>query len=154
MSGNLMRFRKLRIAWSAGWGICRLLLFALWVRSYWWRDTIKCPTSNILIASSVEGRLQSNVLDQNTDFGWPVGWVRLSRPVRLLPRLTQIGRTSWTYQINSHDVFLSVPHWFPVLLLGMFAAAPWLPWQFSLRTLLIATTLVAVALGIIVWSLR
>jgi hypothetical protein len=30
------------------------------------------------------------------------------------------------------------------------SASPWLPWRFSLRTLLIATALVAVALGLIV----
>ena len=36
----------------------------------------------------------------------------------------------------------------PTLLL---AAAAWLPLRFTLRTLLIATTLVAVVLGVIVW---
>src|SRR3954466_10399403 len=29
-----MRFRKLRIAWSAGWGLACVLLIVLWVRSY------------------------------------------------------------------------------------------------------------------------
>jgi hypothetical protein len=29
-----MRFRKLRIAWSVGWGIICVLLIVLWVRSY------------------------------------------------------------------------------------------------------------------------
>jgi hypothetical protein len=46
------------------------------------------------------------------------------------------------------------PHWFVVLLFTTLAAAPWLfkiCWRFSLRTLLIATTLVAVVLGLIVW---
>ena len=33
-------------------------------------------------------------------------------------------------------------------------ACPWITWRFSLRTLLIATTLVAVVLGIIVWMSR
>jgi hypothetical protein len=33
----------------------------------------------------------------------------------------------------------------------MLAFVPWLRWRFSLRTLQIATTLVAVALGLIVW---
>ena len=32
------RFRKLRIAWSVGWGLAAVLLLVLWVRSYWWRD--------------------------------------------------------------------------------------------------------------------
>ena len=30
-----MRFRKLRIAWSVAWGVWRVLLIVLWVRSYW-----------------------------------------------------------------------------------------------------------------------
>jgi hypothetical protein len=47
----------------------------------------------------------------------------------------------------------SVRHVFWVLVAGTLAAFPWAEskWQFSLRTLLIATTLVAVVLGIIVW---
>lgn len=42
-----------------------------------------------------------------------------------------------------------------LLVLGvafLLAAAPWVPTRFSLRTLLIATTLVAVVLGLIVWA--
>lgn len=42
------------------------------------------------------------------------------------------------------------------LVVGAFAgaiiAAPWLPYRFSLRTLLIAMTLVAVGLGVYVWA--
>jgi hypothetical protein len=33
-----MRFRKLRIAWSVGWGVACVQLIVLWVRSYWWVD--------------------------------------------------------------------------------------------------------------------
>ena len=47
-----------------------------------------------------------------------------------------------------------IPFWAPVLVLSLIAVAPWLPQRFSLRTLLIATTLVAVVLGLIVWSIR
>ena len=43
---------------------------------------------------------------------------------------------------------------FRVAICGTLAAAPWLRWRFSLRTLLIATTLVAVVLGVIVVSSR
>jgi hypothetical protein len=47
-----------------------------------------------------------------------------------------------------------VPNWFLVLLAAMLAAVPWihLSCRFSLRTLLIATALVAAALGLIVIS--
>ena len=45
---------------------------------------------------------------------------------------------------------------FRVGIIATLAAAPWLSWsrQFSLRTLLIATTLVAVGLGMVVWALK
>jgi hypothetical protein len=51
--------------------------------------------------------------------------------------------------ITTTSVF---PIWLPTLSTVLIAALPWLPWRFSLRTLLIAMTLVAVALGLIVWS--
>ena len=43
------------------------------------------------------------------------------------------------------------PFWFAALLAAT-AAAPFLQWRFSLRTLLIATTLIAVGLGILALS--
>jgi hypothetical protein len=47
---------------------------------------------------------------------------------------------------------LQIPIWFLAGLSGVLAATPWIRWihRFSLRTLLIATTLVAVGLGLIV----
>ena len=56
-------------------------------------------------------------------------------------------------------VVASIPLWILVVTGSLFAAAPWiLPLarlrRFSLRTLLIATTLVAVVLGLIVWMTR
>jgi hypothetical protein len=52
---------------------------------------------------------------------------------------------------------LFVPYWFLVVIAGISAALcgiPWVKWHFSLRTLLIATTLVAVGLGVIVYASR
>jgi len=49
---------------------------------------------------------------------------------------------------------VGIPDW--LLLLGIAASAtlPWLHWCFSLRTLLIATTLLAVVLGLAVYVTR
>ena len=44
-SGNKMRFRKLRIAWSVVWGIACVLLIVLWVRSYWWGEQLSYTTA-------------------------------------------------------------------------------------------------------------
>jgi len=45
-----------------------------------------------------------------------------------------------------------VPHWFGVLIFASLARLPWFRWRFSLRTFLIATTLLAIFLGLIVRS--
>jgi hypothetical protein len=49
---------------------------------------------------------------------------------------------------------LKLPHWFPVLVAPTLAVVPWLRWRYSLRTLLIATTVVAVVLGLAVYAAR
>jgi hypothetical protein len=49
-----------------------------------------------------------------------------------------------------------VPHWFLILVSAALAPLPWirLPRRFSVRTMLIATTLVAIVLGLIVWATK
>jgi hypothetical protein len=56
------------------------------------------------------------------------------------------------YASGSIERDLSLPHWFLVAVVGTIGAIPWITnaRRFSLRTLLIATTLVAVGLGLIV----
>jgi hypothetical protein len=51
-------------------------------------------------------------------------------------------------------VSIQTPHWLLALVLGAIAACTSAkrPYRFSLRTLLIATTLVGVALGLIAWA--
>jgi hypothetical protein len=47
-----------------------------------------------------------------------------------------------------------VPHWFFVVAVATVAAVPWFRWRFSICTLLIAMTLVAVVLGVVVWAAK
>ena len=51
---------------------------------------------------------------------------------------------------------VQVPHWFLLGIVATLAPVPWIHWskRFSLRTLLIATTLVAVVLGLVVYAAR
>jgi hypothetical protein len=49
---------------------------------------------------------------------------------------------------------LGMPHWAWLLIPMIAAGVPFLPGRFSVRTLLIATTLVAVLLGAIVYATR
>ena len=63
-------------------------------------------------------------------------------------------KSKWIFTYDSRPypfASLSAPHWFVALLAVGISILPWLRWRFSLRTLLIATTLVAVVLGVVVW---
>jgi hypothetical protein len=63
--------------------------------------------------------------------------------------------STWGFGVTSIPRTITMPHWFPVLITASLAAAPWVIGvrRFSLRTLLIAVTLVAVVLGLVAISL-
>jgi hypothetical protein len=49
---------------------------------------------------------------------------------------------------------VAVPHRLLAMIIATIGLASWLRRRFTLRTLLIATTVVAVVLGLIVWAVR
>jgi hypothetical protein len=83
-----------------------------------------------------------------------------SRPISQLSShyLSDVGQALnyWGFGfVNDWGRYVCVvPDWFSVLVTATLVAAPWLRWRFSLRTLLIATTLVTVVLGLIVYATR
>jgi hypothetical protein len=197
-----MKFRKLRIAFSAVCGVFCLLLIVLWVRSYWALDVFvaNLPTATAVQSVSTNGRLYLHSFPASVDATW--SWasltdsqidaamnkrlglletnifpplskqlarlfassIREQTRQRLIARMT--GITKWPLESATSATYLGFackrhatgwslvcPHWFPALISGFMAifvgTRPRL--RFSLRTLLIATTLVAVVLGLIVW---
>ena len=62
------------------------------------------------------------------------------------PLLSALG---FGWQFAASGFAISMPHWIVVLLSATLAALPWIKWRFSLRTLLIGMTLVAVVCGAI-----
>jgi hypothetical protein len=150
-----MRFRKLRIAWSAMCGIACVLLIVLWVRSHWRLDSVNFSTTETKAAQSFDGVLAFFYTRKFSEPGITshsyAEWAAALKP----PSRNKMPK--WYFGSIQNGIIIKCPHWFPVLFLATSAAAPWyrrIPHQFSLRTLLIATTLVAVVLGLIVWSLR
>jgi hypothetical protein len=75
---------------------------------------------------------------------------QLWSPMKDKAPLSYVG-IRWQTLLTLH--LFTVRYWFPVTLSAVFAILPWLPWSFSLRTLLIATSLIAVVLGLVVWSI-
>jgi hypothetical protein len=158
-----MRFRKLRIAWSVVFGIACVLLMVLWARSYWWSD--RCDGSLLnhgFKIDSREGNLTAIVYDQLL---WGITpWQRVSFWLADLEEaalVITVNQPIPTYSLLGIEYgpnawggwLLIMPHWFFSVILGVTAALPWIrhvKWRFGLRTLLIATTLVAVVLGLIV----
>jgi hypothetical protein len=63
-------------------------------------------------------------------------------------------RSQVLLQHQSRVRFIAVYHSLMLILAATLGAAPWTGWHFSLRTLLIATAVVAVLLGLIVWAAR
>jgi hypothetical protein len=162
-----MIYRKLRIAWSVGWGVLAVLLIVLWVRSYWWVDSFLCR---------VQGRYYVAVMSTQPILG--VGYNcapthgvvedvfgkslctfgslnRIQDGTLIVPALP-----AWSVGVDrgaNWSVYAHSPHWFPTLISGVLAILPWirqLRWRFTTRTLLLATTLIAVVLGAIVWAAR
>jgi hypothetical protein len=145
-------FLGLRITTSVFFGAVCLLLIGLWVRSYsGMRDGIIHSSSS---ATSISMEYESLILHHfphgigDIDQGWhflsgPV--VTPSPPLYFPPLYAGFG-----YQLDASGITTAiVPLWSFVLLAAVVAAAPWVKRRYSLRTLLIATTLIAILMGLI-----
>ncbi len=153
-----MRYRKLRIAWSVGCGIACVLLMVLWVRSFWVLDFVHRQNANLIqttIGSEV-GKIYLAHFDAVVGYkdaphniSGPHGWRLVSRrPV------DDPNSPHFVWKRDAAGVYLSLSHWSIAVFAALIGGTIWLPYRFSLRTLLIATTLVAVVLGLIVWVTR
>jgi hypothetical protein len=139
--------RYLRVAWTVLCSIACVLLIVLWVRSYWWIEVFELP---LTAKYSVRGGSFPGVCG----LGFP--YTSLGQCYSREP-----SNATWQYDKYEFPSSLSgtfifdtrsalVPYWFALGVLVAVAAIPWVRWRFNLRTLLIATTLVAMMLGLIV----
>ena len=140
--------RRVRIAVSVFFGVLTVALCVLWVRSYWRYDFV-------LRADKPNTQMRIHTLSgigqaQWTDFamgvprrvavGWHMGSIPLPPNVSAPPSI-ELFRSPQASR-------LSAPIWALAVFSSCVAAVPWLSYRFSLRTMLIVTTLVAVALGL------
>jgi hypothetical protein len=167
-----MKYRKLRIAWSVAWGIACLLLIVLWVRSYsqWDNIRVKPNAGHYILCRSVVGQFSVGYLGENViarpTFEWAIydnpqvdkqGWVTASFTPgsnRLLSLELVHSELGFKVTANTFERQITTRHSFLAMLTALFASVVWLRWRFSLRTLLIAMTLVAVGMGWIVYVTR
>lgn len=165
-AGERTRFRKLRIAWSVVFAIAAVLVIALWVQSYWVQYRLFCPAGgrDVVEVDSAAGVVwvqESDALSM-TKLNQHLYQFKLDDKylpfVHGLRQKTFMGFARFEENIGMGIMERTtvIPHWFLVLFSAGLAYAPWLPWsnRFGLRTLLLATTLVAVVLGAIVYAVK
>ena len=144
--------RYLRIVFSVTCAIACVLLIALWVRSYWRCDGIYKLYKNGMVLAVASNNGGVRVLGEPRNsivFPTRIGWKLRSQQV-------VAGFSNFRWSRAPNIPYVVIPLWLPVLISATLAAAPWIRWsnRFSLRTLFIATTLIAVVLGAIVYVSR
>lgn len=154
--------RYLRIGWTVFWLATCILLIGLWARSYWWADTLgqSVTRPGFPIATSMQGNV---CLGGTITINSPSLQFNARRFCRNTMFLTSISideyrftNDKWENTVTLDGIVMAIPFaaLLPTVLLA--AVSPWFPWskRFSLRTLLVFTTMVAVVLGLIVWAVR
>jgi hypothetical protein len=139
-----MRYRKLRIAWSVACGVACVLLIALCAQSYWWWAGVKhFGGTSIIGITSQHGIVAIGKGQSNLNLGWTIDSEPIQNMAPFASRTFDLVRSPLGFAVY-------VPYWFLILITAGIGLVPWLPWRYSLGTLLLATTLVAVTLGLIV----
>jgi hypothetical protein len=137
--------RYLHIAVTALCLTACVLLVALWVRSYSWID------SATLFGKYSIASFRGDIL-----FNRPMVLTYSGpTPPRLSP--PRYGITSIPAGQSGLIIFeggWAIPHWLSILPMIAIGMSSWFRWHFSLRTLLIATTLIAVGLAVVVYAAR
>ena len=154
--GGSLRFRRLRIALSAFCGLTAVLLLVLFVWSYWWLGAIVIPLSRnrVVALYAIKGTVGAGTsIAQRRR---PLTFDALSadraievwRDVNVTPPSPWFGGIIKIKETDLISVYL--PTWIVIGVVVAMSVAPWTRWQFTLRTLLIATTLIAVLFGLMV----
>jgi hypothetical protein len=148
------RFRKLRIVWSVVFGTLYLLLVALWVQSNSWTSTaywIYSDTQAILLGSD-NGNIQL-LWERSANFGDASGWffkqVELPAKFRAARARRPWMSNRFHWESGPARINAIIPYWLPVFLCGLASGLPWILRRYSVRAILITTTIAAVGLGVI-----
>ena len=142
--------RKLRIAVSVFFGLLTVALCVLWVRSFCINDSVQRIGPSVTSLYSNNGYLGVRHLPKNFHLQYPgpgADWKVVSTAADgRVPR-------QWA-KFSGFEKSATMPTLLIALPAAAFACLPWVRagTRFSLRTLLIATTLVAVVLGRVVWT--
>jgi hypothetical protein len=149
-------FHLLRIVASVACLLACGLLTTLWVRSYWRFDSLyhvtgsRFPSKDLITAyCSNKGSLSRHLVYRDRGAS-ARGWRLVCRSN--VESSEWIGQSIYVWHglvSSPNNVPIHIPHWCLVALIATLAATPWMSWRFSLRTMLLATALVAVVLWLL-----
>jgi hypothetical protein len=136
--------RRLRIAASVFFAILAVTLCVFWVRSYWTNESIGYigPSRYAISLGANDGTVYFVGRDPLPPPGMQISgphWV-----IGRFPAWEPKARFRW--QNDAEETSIRLPCWFAVLLLAASAGIPSIR-RFSLRTMLIATSVIAAILG-------
>jgi hypothetical protein len=142
-----------------------VLLIVLWVRSCSWFDmiVIRGPSNWLVSGDIMPGTLSFQLGELGSNDDPKVTTHRSTKDVddwlegsAKHPDFSRMWGNYYHFlaRLSPFRIVVSLPFCVLVPIFAMLAATPWFRLRFSLRTLLIATTLVAVVLGLIVYVLR
>jgi hypothetical protein len=148
----------LRIAMTALSLTACVVLIVMWIRSYRIYDDLSGNIRNggVLGFGSMRGRVSIEYFpDLNLARGWRWWHDEPDKDqIRAHNKVDHV--TGFNLYTHPEGGLVLVPHWFPVSLTAILGVLTWSKGsrRFSLRTLLIATTLVAFGIGAIVYVAR
>lgn len=150
-----MRFRRTRIAVSVFFALLAVALCVLWVRSYSKADFFLCNRSRPFRVTASTQRASLLICVGESRGMFPSVWHTLSIGAVDPPEPGVQGFSVFSQDSASisklNRVGIRFPIWFAVAIVSTVGLLSWHPRQFSLRAMLIATTLTAVVLGLGVW---
>ena len=137
-----MRFRKLRIVWSVGWGLAAVLLIVIWAHSgvhvggVGWRSAthgvhVHSIMGYVIVVEAHEFKPQYAF----PNWEWHVGSKPITDPVNVRRDIMNYHKAlgfGWGESLGQR--FLMAPHWFLVSVFATLAVLPWirqLRWRFS-----------------------
>src|ERR671924_315575 len=121
--------RYLKIAVTVVWLTVCLLLIALWVRSYTWRDELIIFASRGMVSiTSSSGSFFVAVVGGETGeaLWWHVDTTYMEND-RIGHNL-QIHPLQFYVSPNREELLLLIAFWFPILLVATLRAVPWIKW--------------------------
>jgi hypothetical protein len=152
--------RPLRIAVSVVSSLCCVLVIVLWVRSHWMYDELSILQSNggfcVIVSARSQMRWGNEYFGGDSYTSWTLTSNSVNDPELLQGECLDYPTVPSYRGLILRDEYdhTYVPHWCPIVAFGALAVFPWLSHRFSLRALLLTTTVIALALGLIIYATR